>query len=171
MITKADIEKYFNAEKQESLLFLIIGIAAIITAAVFYFVIKKDILRGAAIPLVLIGIIQFVVGYTVYKRSDADRVRVVYAYDMNPLEIKQKEIPRMETVNKNFVIYRWVEIVLAVVGLGLIFYFKSNLANVFWFGFGIALFAQSIIMLGADYFAEQRALTYTKGLESFINRK
>ena len=44
MFTTADKEKYFNAEKQESLLFVIIGIAAIITAIIFLFFIKTTIL-------------------------------------------------------------------------------------------------------------------------------
>lgn len=35
MFTKTDIEKYFNAEKSESLLFIVIGIVSIITAINF----------------------------------------------------------------------------------------------------------------------------------------
>ena len=41
MFTKTDIEKYFNAEKSESLLFLLIGIAGIIAAISFYFFVKE----------------------------------------------------------------------------------------------------------------------------------
>lgn len=171
MFSKADIEKYFNAEKQESLLFLIIGIAAIITAIIFFFVLKKDIFKGAALPLLLIGIIQTVVGYAVYARSDSDRVRIVYAYDMSPGDLKQKEIPRMKTVNRNFVIYRWTEIALAIAGIVCILLFKNNIDKSFWYGLGITLLLQSLIMLAADYFAEKRALQYTKGLESFIEQK
>lgn len=40
MFTKAVIEKYFNAEKQESLLFIILGVAAIIAGLFFLFVLK-----------------------------------------------------------------------------------------------------------------------------------
>ena len=42
MFTKADIEKYFNAEKQESLLFMLIGVAGIIAAFVFFFFLKTN---------------------------------------------------------------------------------------------------------------------------------
>ena len=171
MFTKVDIEKYFNAEKQESLLFLVLGIAALITATIFFFVLKKDICKGAAIPLLLIGLIQIVVGYSVYKKSDSDRIRVVYAYDMNPDEIKQKEIPRMQVVNRNFIIYRWVEIVFGIAAIVCIYLFKGNADKSFWFGLGIALLLQSLIMLGADYFAERRALIYTKDLERFVSKK
>ena len=47
MLTKADIEKYFIAEKQESLVFLVIGIAAIVLALIFYFTVKTQSLPGS----------------------------------------------------------------------------------------------------------------------------
>ena len=46
MLTKADIEKYFIAEKHESLVFLVIGIAVIVLALIFYFAVKTQIYRG-----------------------------------------------------------------------------------------------------------------------------
>lgn len=170
MFNKADIEKYFVAEKQESLLFLCIGIAALILAVIFFFALKTAFYKGAALPLLLIGIIQIIVGYTVYTRSDSDRTRNVYAYDMNPGEFKIKEMPRMQAVNKNFAIYRYVEIALALTGLALIFIFKSNTEKTFWVGVGLTLAIQSLIMLGADFFAEKRAHIYTSGIESFIQK-
>ena len=171
MFTKTDIEKYFTAEKSESLLFMIIGAAAIILAIVFFFLLKTNWHKGAAIPFLVIGIMHLVVGYTVYNRSDADRLQNVYAYDMNPSALKTKEIPRMETVNKNFVIYRYTEIVLLLVGLGLFFYFKKDVSKTFWVGLGLALAIEAAVSLGADYFAEARAKVYTKGLKEFTDVK
>ena len=104
MFTKADIEKYFKAEKAESWVFMAIGIAGIIAAIVFFFFIKTNLYKGAAIPFLVIGLLLGAVGFTIYKRSDADRMRNVYAYDMNPSELKEKEIPRMQTVIKNFIV-------------------------------------------------------------------
>jgi hypothetical protein len=167
MFSKTEIEKYFIAEKQESLLFLILGIAAIIAAIGFYFLLRSSFFKGAAIPLLVIGLIELVVGYTVYNRSDDDRARNVYAYDMNPGELKLKEIPRMEKVNRNFVVYRWVELALLVTGLILSMVYGQNPGRSFWYGFGLALSLQAGIMLVADYFAEKRALHYTRGLQSF----
>lgn len=177
MLTRADIEKYFIAEKQESLLFLIVGIAAIIFAIIAIAFLKTSFWKGAALPLIFVGLIQVVVGLTVYNRSDEDRSRNVYAFSMVPDEFKSKELPRMQTVNKNFVIYRWVEIGLMIIGLGLIFYFKSSLdsstnwgGNNFWYGLGVFLAIQSALMLGADYFAEKRAKLYTTQIQDFISR-
>jgi peptidoglycan/LPS O-acetylase OafA/YrhL len=168
MFTKADIEKYFNAEKQESLLFLLIGVAGIIAAIIFLFFLKTTFYKGAAIPLLVIGLLLGVIGYTVYKRSDSDRQRNVYAYDMNPSQLKEKEWPRMKTVMKNFVIYRYTEIFLLLAGTALYVYFIKDLKNDFWKGFGLALAVMALLALVADYVAEKRGKVYTKGIESFI---
>jgi uncharacterized membrane protein YbhN (UPF0104 family) len=171
MFSKTDIEKYFNAEKSVSFLFMLIGIAAVITAIGFFIFIKTNFYKGAAIPLLLIGLLLGIIGFTVYKRSDADRIRNVYAYDLNPAELKQKEIPRMQTVMKNFVVYRYVEILLALVGIGFFFYFKNNDALQLWKGFGLTLTIMALLALTADYFAAQRGEVYSKGLQSFIEQK
>jgi len=171
MFTTSDIEKYFNAEKQESLLFVAIGIAGIVTAFVFVFICKTNFYKGAAIPLVLVGLLLGVVGFTVYKRSDADRIRNVYAYGMGPSELKNKEIPRMQKVMKNFVIYRYTEIILALAGIILFFYYKQEPGKIFWKGFGMTLTIMALLALSADYFAEQRGRVYLNGLTSFIEKK
>lgn len=170
MFTKADIEKYFNAEKQESLLFMLIGVAGIIAALVFFFFLKTNFHKGAAIPFMLVGLLLAMVGYIVYKRSDADRQRNVYAYDMNPTELKDKELPRMKAVMKNFIIYRYTEIFLFLVGTALYIYFIHDFTKDFWRGFGLALAIMAILALTADFFAEKRGKVYMKGLEIYTNR-
>ena len=161
------IHKYLMAEKQESLLFLIIGVIAILLAITFYFFLKNNFYKGAAIPLLAIGLIQAVVGYTVYARSDKQRIDNVYAFDMNPGKLKNEELPRMKTVNKNFIIYRWVEVVFLIVGIGLMLYYNDGSPKSFLFGIGFTLAIQAVLMLGADYFAEKRAGIYTEQLENF----
>ena len=168
MFTTSDIEKYFNAEKQESFLFILIGIAGIAAAGIFFFFYKTNFRKGAAIPLLLIGLLMGIAGYTVYKRSDDDRIRNVYAYGMGPSQLKNKELPRMQTIMKNFIIYRYIEIVLAIIGVTLFFYFKERADKMFWKGFGLTLTIMALIALTADYFAEQRGKKYVTGIESFI---
>ncbi|MBP6591345.1 MAG: hypothetical protein KA229_14635 [Chitinophagaceae bacterium] len=164
MFNKQAIEHYFNAEKKESLFFIGIGLLALLLAMIFLFGWPGSFYKGAAIPLALVGALLGVVGYTVYRRSDADRIRNVYAFDMNPSELKDKEWPRMQQVMFNFRIYRWTEIVLLLTGAGLYVYFIRDINNDFWRGFGLALAIMSLIALVADYFAEKRGKQYLDGL-------
>jgi uncharacterized membrane protein len=168
MFSKTDIEKYFFAEKQESLLLMVVGIIAIILAVVFFFGLKTNFYKGAAVPLLTVGLLMGIAGYTVYARSDSDRKRNVYAYDMNPGDIKEKEIPRMQKVMTNFIVYRYTEIILIVLGAALFVYFKNNELKIFWKGFGLALAILAVIALSADYLAEKRGHAYLDGLTSRV---
>ena len=88
---------------------------------------------------------------------------------MEPVNyVKQTELPRMKTVMKNFIVFRWVEIAFIITGLVLIFLFRLNADKTFWYGFGVALAIQAVMMLGADYFAEQRGKVYTNELNKII---
>ena len=171
MLTKTDIEKYFNAEKNESLLIIMIGIVAIVLAIVFFFYLKSNWHKGAAVPLLIVGFMHLVIGSVVFKKSDKDRIRVTYAYDMNPGDISSKEIPHIELVNKNLIIYRYIEIVLLLVGIGVYFFFKSKPDKGFWVGVGITLAIEAAVSLGAVYFAEKRATDYTNQLKEFVKAK
>ncbi|HQU55975.1 MAG: hypothetical protein R2796_02395 [Chitinophagaceae bacterium] len=170
MFEKKDIETYFLAEKKESYWFVIIGILSELTALVFFFFLHSTCFTGAAIPIFMIGSILGIVGYTVYKRSDEDRKRNVYAYDMNPSELKNVEWPRMQTVMQNFKLYRYLEIIFLLIGIFLLLFFYADAKNVFWKGFGIGLSAMALIALVVDYFAEQRGKIYFKGLTSFTQK-
>lgn len=170
MLTKADIEKYFIAEKQVGLVFFIIGIIAVGLALVFFLVFRTNFYKGAAFPLLLVGLIELIVGFTIFKRSDVDRVRNVYAYDMNPQELKEKELPRMQKVSQNFTKYKLAEIIFVIAGIVLIVMYRSRPDKIFWFGLGITLTMQALLMLGADYFAEKRAKTYTGKLQTFAGQ-
>jgi Trk-type K+ transport system membrane component len=170
MFTKADIEKYFVGEKQQALLFLIIGIAAVVTAIVFFIFLRNNFYKGAALPLLLVGLLSGIIGYTVHKRSDNDRVRNVYAYDLNPADLKDKELPRMKKVMNTFSVLMWVELVLLIGGAGLYIYYIRDFSKDFWRGFGIALAVMALLMLAADWVASNRGKKYTKGLEMFVSK-
>ena len=170
MLTKTDIEKYFMAEKQVGLVFFIIGIIAIVLALVFFLALRTNFYKGAAFPLLLVGLIELIVGFAIFKRSDGDRVRNVYAYDMNPQELKEKELPRMQKVTQHFAAYKWAEIAFIIAGIVLIILYRARPDKAFWFGLGIALTIQALLMLSADYFAEKRAKEYTEKLQAFAGQ-
>ncbi len=167
MFTRLDVEKYFTAEKNLSLFFIVIGSVAIIAAIIFYVLLKTAFYKGITIPLILIGAIQLIGAFNVYKRTDAQRKDIVYKLDMNYSAIKEKEMPRMETVNKNFTIYRSLEIALILIGLALIFLYKKNPEKSLLFGVGIGLVIQAAIMFGGDSFAAKNANIYLEGLKIY----
>lgn len=150
------IKTYFTEEKIESFFFIVIGLISIILSLIFWFVIKYSFYNGLAYPLLIVGIIQLVVGTTVYIRSPKDIVRVEQIIKNEPSKIKTKELPRMEMVMKNFEIYKTIEIGLLVIGLALlILFFKSS--QTFWKGVGLGLLIQAALMLILDLLAEDRA--------------
>lgn len=94
---------------------------------------------------------------------------VAYHIGLEPVGYtRQQELPRMEKVMKSFVVIRWVEIGFIITSLVLIFLFRLKINQAFWYGFGVALLLQAVIMLGADYFAETRAAVYTDALKKII---
>lgn len=171
MFSKQEIEKYFLAEKQLGLSSIVIGCIAVLLAIIFFFLLKTNFYKGAAVPLLVIGLIQLIAGVLVYTKSDERRIRNVYAYDMNTAQLKNEELPRMKAVLENFAIIKWVEMALVITGLVLIFYFRTNAGKAFGFGLGITLVIQAMIILFANYSSERRAILYTKGIENFVTRR
>ena len=164
MYNKAGAEAYFMAEKQTALFILIVGAAALISGVLLYWLGGKPFWKGFALPLGLIALVQLAVGYTVYSRSDSQRKDIVYKMDMNPQAIAAEELPRMQKVMKQFVVYRSVEMVLLAAGVILFFYFRQKPTGAFWCGVGIALALQAVLMLGFDAVAEKRGAVYTHQL-------
>jgi hypothetical protein len=171
MLTPDDIEQYFTAEKQAGMMFLIIGVIAVILGVVLIVVFKTSFYKGAAIPLITIGLIQGIAGAAIFRRSDEDRISNVYAYNMNPAQLREKELPRMIKVNRNFKILEVVEIIFVLAGLLLIIFFRTKHRFIFWKGLGITLLLQALLVLGADILAEKRALLYTRKLSAFVANK
>jgi len=170
------IQSYFKAEKAESLLFMVVGAIAIAAALVFWLVIKKNFFTGLAIPFVLIGMIQVVVGSTVYFRTDKQVVELSQLYAADPVQFHVQEVNRMRKVNQNFSLYKIIEIVLLSAGLFILAinrhiilqngWFNDHLGGGgFWAGIGAGLIVQSTFMLCADLFAERRADIYTSQVE------
>lgn len=158
------------AEKNLGLLFIIIGAIAVITSVVFFFVLKTNWHKGAAIPFILVGLFQLSVGYGVYKKADNERKTAVYAYDMNPSSLKEKELPRMEKALRSIHIFIVIEAILLIAGMAMFVYFKKDASKIFWAGLGMALFIEAAICLFADITAKNKTTEYLKGLKEFVQK-
>ena len=145
---------YFIAEKQEALVFMLVGAFAVLTAA--WLLVRGGRYKGMAYPLIAIAAIQATVGSTVYFRTDRQVAALQAQYRTAPEVFKAEEAQRMRTVVDNFRIYRWIEIALLAAGLVLLALRRNDL----WFSVGLGLAAQSALMLALDWFAERRADLY-----------
>ena len=156
------IKTYFTAEKNESLIFILFGVLTIGFSV--YALVKwgDSFYRGFAIPAILIGIIQIVVGSTVYFRTDQQIIQIETLYRQDKAAFKSTEGPRMDTVMKNFSIYKVVEIAFVIIGLLLIFVAASK---EFWLGIGVGMLLQGALMLTADVFAERRRKEYIQAMD------
>ena len=151
------IHAYFQAEKNESLVFIAIGTAAIICGFYFMLAINTSFYNGVGWPLLFIAVIQLAIGSYIYLRSPADERRVMTFAKNSPKNIKNIEIPRMEKVMTQFKLYRYIEMGLLVLGLIL---FLMGPDEGFWKGVGLGFVIQGGLMLLADSFAENRGQNY-----------
>lgn len=161
------VVNYFNGEKWESYLFLLMGILTIAVSLYLLFVLKTSFWKGVAIPFILVGMLELVVGYTIVNRSPKDILRVENFIKNEPQKVRTEEIPRMEKVMQNFKAFRWVEIILIAIGILLMY---STIQDTFWRGLGLGLFIQAGIVLGLDFFAERRGHTYLEFLNDFVGK-
>lgn len=157
-----NIVKYFHGEKSESYIFILMGVIAFAVALYFIFVLKTSFWKGVAIPFIVVSSLEFIVGYTIVTRSPKDILRVEKFISKEPQKIKTLEIPRMEKVMSNFILYRYVEIVLIILGVFLMY---SSMNDNLWKGIGLGLFIQSSIVLCLDFFAEKRGFVYLEYLK------
>jgi hypothetical protein len=161
-VTQA-IHSYFQAEKSESLLFLAVGIVALL-AGIFFLLRGSNFQKGMSYPLMTIALIQIVVGASVYFRTDAQVARLLALYRSDPAEYRAQELPRMEKVNRSFDVYKIIESGLVAAGIFLMLYFRGRSAV--WMGAGLGLSLQSALMLILDFFAESRADVYSKFIKA-----
>lgn len=161
------IVKYFNGEKAESYIFIIIGVISLAMALYFLFGLKTSFWKGVAIPFIIVACLEFIVGYTIVTRSPKDIKRVENLITSEPQNIKTLEIPRVEKVLSNFVIFRYVEIALIILGIALMY---GSMNDTFLRGIGLGLFIQASIVLSLDFFAERRGYIYFEYLKELSEK-
>lgn len=151
------IQHYFNGERNESIVFIAVGILALLLASYFFIYTKIPFWKGVAVPLALVAVLEVIVGYTVFMRSPKDCARVEHFVAHAPQQLQSEELPRMNTVMRNFVVYRYTELALLLLAVVLMF---ATPHYTFWKGLGLGLFMQASLVLCLDFFAEKRGHTY-----------
>ncbi|MFM1793259.1 MAG: hypothetical protein RLZZ252_1613 [Bacteroidota bacterium] len=158
--------KYFTGERAESYLFFVLGLLGLGLSVYLILIKGSSFWKGFAIPFILVSVLEIIIGVTLIYRSPKDIVRVENFIKHEPSKIKTFEIPRMEKVMKNFVVFRYTEIALILIGI--ITYFAFARLD-FWRGLGLGLLLQASVVLTLDYFAERRGFIYLEHLNKLIN--
>jgi hypothetical protein len=156
-----NMSDYFVAEKQESVIFVVVGLLAI--GFSLWLWMNGHRLKYMAYPLVVIALMQIVVGGTVYLRTDSQVSTLSAQLQVNPAAFKAEETARMETVMKNFSIYKSIEMLLLIMGVGMIAFFQRHDVTA---GIGVGLVLQAAFTLTLDIFAETRGADYLSVVQS-----
>lgn len=152
---------YFTAEKQESLIFMAVGLVAIGISVWLWM--NGHRLKSMAYPLVVIALMQIVTGGTIYLRTDTQLLALSTQLQAHPAAFKAEETTRMQKVMANFSVYKAVEMVLLIVGVGMIALLQRHDMAA---GIGVGLVLQAAFTLTLDIFAEARGADYLSALGS-----
>ena len=161
---EGSVFQYFKTEKKESFYYIVLGLLSVVFT--IYFLSKGHrFYNGISYVLISVGLIELVVGVTIYLRSDKDMAREDHFIHTDIYLIKDVEIPRMQLQLKNLNIYLIADKIFIIVGLILLF---SSAPFSLVKGIGIGMTIQSMMLLFLDYRATQRSKTYFNFLNSLI---
>lgn len=151
------IESYFQAEKQNALWMLGIGILACSVAGGVFLSAGAPFYAGLAIPLALIGFLQVTLGAATARRSDFQAADLVKLQQQSPSDFRKLEYDRVQTLARNLTRMLWLECAFVALGLAIILLTPPAVLPK---GIGAGLFAQGCIQLFFDFFANKRAKAY-----------
>jgi uncharacterized membrane protein len=157
------VSTYFTAERTESLVFITVGLLALLVSAACVMVLRKPLFNGMALALTVVAVLQLIVGITIYQRSPQDTARVQQMLQQAPERIKSDEVPRMHVVMRNFKIYLGVEVALLILALLVI---PFSAPGSFMRGAAIGLALQAVFTATLDLVATRRGETYLNWLLS-----
>jgi hypothetical protein len=159
-----DMSSYFVAEKQESVIFILVGLLAM--GLSLWLWINGHRLKSMAYPLVVIALMQIVVGGTVLLRTNAQLSSLSAQLQTNPAVLKAEETARMKTVMKNFSIYKTIEMLLLITGIGMVAILQRYDVAA---GIGVGLILQSAFTLALDVFAQTRGAEYLSAIQGLAS--
>ena len=145
MFSKTDIEKYFIAEKELFGLLLLVVLLATVAAILIFILLKTQAWKGFAAVLFVAGLLQFVFAYPTYKAVDQQRLKLVYAYDMNPSTLSSVAAQKAQAKHKVLTAFIIVEGLMFVAGAVIALYFRRHGADKTWMLIGLALMLEAAI--------------------------
>jgi hypothetical protein len=156
---------YFEGEKREAWAFGAGGILTVGGGTAMFFA-QDDFYRGAAYPLVIVGVIQLATGIVLRLRTDAQIAALDARLDAGKRAFRDVEQPRMEKVRTEFRLLAGIELALLAAGLGLATYGAAQGDHTLA-GIGTGLAVQSAAMFTFDMHASARADAYSAAIDRF----
>ena len=157
------VSKYFNGEKFQCTIGIALALLSIAIALYFLFQVKRPFYTGISYPFMVIPVLLLMICVGVVIRSPKDIGRVNAMIQTDKTKVKTEELPRMETVMRNFRVIKWTEISFIVAGFLLFFLMPSGSL---WKGVGVGLAIQAAMVLVFDIVAESRGKVYLEFLNN-----
>jgi hypothetical protein len=157
---RSAMETYFIDEKWISALLIAAGAIAIVIGWLLWR--NGSIYKTAAYPLVIVALLQVAVGAAIYQRTDDQLSGLWSQVNEAPQTYQAEETARMTKVLSSFKLYKILELLMLVGGIGICFAFRDNMS---WYAAGVGLFAEGALMLLIDLTAEKRADFYVAAIK------
>jgi len=158
---EAEAARYFAAERRESAVFLACALAAAAASAALAAL--RSPYRAMAWPLLAVGLIQLVVGSTIFLRTPGQAARLTRQLREAPAAYRTEETARMQRVQRGFVLYKRIEIGLLALGRALA---SGEGYGRTLYAVGMGLILEAGLMLALDLRAERRAHRYLQMVRS-----
>ncbi len=157
-----NIVNYFNGERIQCLIGLILSMA-LISVAVYFLFLQNTFFKGIAFSVLPLSVLLTAICLGVIVRVPSDINRVTTYYQSAPENIQTEEVPRMEKVMRNFSIIKKVELGIFIGGILLaLFFWNKDLIK----GLAFGLIAQGLMLYLFDHIAEFRGKAYMEFLTS-----
>ncbi|HJK93851.1 MAG TPA: hypothetical protein RMH85_35150 [Polyangiaceae bacterium LLY-WYZ-15_(1-7)] len=158
------IDAYFASEEAGATLFVAAGVTAIVLALGLLGLARGERRpwRGAAVPLVILGLVELAVGGAVLVTTEAQVANLKTDLEVTPAAALLEERERVEDVIAAFDVYEIVEGFLVFIGLAMAVAARRTAYR----AAGLALVAQALTLMALDVRAEGHARTYLAALEA-----
>src|SRR5688572_29647045 len=145
--TEAGMREYFAGEYRESFLFLGAGVASL-GAGVPLVIEGRDVGRPMAVPLLVFGAVQLVLGIGLLIRTPGQVSALAAQLNGEPSAWKEAEAKRMRGVMNGFQVYRLFELVVGTTGAVMagVGYVRGS-APVLGVGLGLLIEAATLLAL------------------------
>jgi hypothetical protein len=154
------LESYFDGEKQGATVALVLGVASL--AFSFWLFRSSSPFRAMMFPVVLIGLLEVGLGVGLHLRTPSQVAALQSGLAENPTGTRDKELERMQRVQRSFTIIKIVEALLIAASVAVIFAMKERPVVV---GAALGILLQASALLVFDVFAERRGAEYLAYLE------